>query len=116
VRSEKKNRETAYIVEVRMIRDAAVADEDWCDGDDDKVDQICVGSEERRNDACTALDHERLDAEIAEGSEDGREMQQMVSDRDNEYFSAGGLKGSAAGEVARIVEIGISSKEVRTPA
>ncbi len=83
MRSEKKNRETAYIVEVRMIRDAAVADEDWCDGDDDKVDQICVGSEERR---------------------------------DNEYFSAGGLKGSAAGEVARIVEIGISSKEVRTPA
>ena len=88
-----------------MIRDAAVADEDWCDGDDDKVDQICVGSKERRNDACAALDHERLDAEIAEGSEDGREMQQMVSDRDGEYFSAGGLEGGAAGEVVWIVKI-----------
>lgn len=50
-----------------------------------------MGNEERRNDACTALDHERLDAEIAERSEDGREMQQMVSDRDSEYFRAGCL-------------------------
>jgi len=54
------------IVQVGMISNAAVADKDRRDGDDDDVNQIRVGSDDRGDDAGTALDHERIHAKIAE--------------------------------------------------
>ena len=101
-----------HIVQVRMVSDAAVADKDRCDCDNDDVNQIRVRSEHRRDDAGTALDHERSDAKIAERSEDSREMQQIVSDRHRENLGAGGLEGDAARGTERIGEAGLGHKDV----
>lgn len=54
------------IGQVGVISNAAVADKDRRNGDDDDVNQIRVGSDDRRDDAGTALDHERIHAKIAE--------------------------------------------------
>ena len=110
-----RNVET-YIVQVGMVSNAAVTDKDGRDGDDDDVNQIRVGCKERRDDAGSAFDHQRIHAMIAERSEHCRKLQQIVSDRHCEYPGAGSLERDAARSPERIGKIGLGSIDVGPPA